>query len=306
MLLEDILREYIFDCEIRGLSKRTIKGYRNNNLRFFKFLRDELDTIELEKLNSKHIKMYLALLKKQKLTETYANGILKNVRSFLNYCVQEGYITENPAHGVKWIREPKVLINTFSDDEVIRMLNAFPPTNYLNTRNNAIVAMFCDTGVRNTELCDIRDYDIRGRYIVIQGKGDKERQVPVTPLLKKYMIKYERMREGYFKDKIIYDDNYFLSRTGRKLTTETNQNVVRKIAKRANVRDEIRCSPHTLRHWYSQAQLKNGLDVYSLSRLLGHETIQITKRYLQSIKDEEILDIATSTSPLMNLKGGRK
>ena len=73
----------------------------------------------------------------------------------------------------------------------------------------------------------------------------------------------------------------------------------------AGVRDEIRCSPHTIRHWYSQEQLRNGLDVYSLSRLLGHEDITITKRYLQSIKDEDIIDLSLKTSPLMNVKRGK-
>lgn len=68
------------------------------------------------------------------------------------------------------------------------------------------------------------------------------------------------------------------------------------------VRKEIRCSPHTCRHYFAQAQLRNGLDVYSLSRLLGHENINITKRYLQGLKDEEVLELGVKSSPLMNLK----
>lgn len=120
------------------------------------------------------------------------------------------------------------------------------------------------------------------------------------------MIKYERIREGYFKNKFNVEDYYFLSRNGRQLTVEANLYTFKKICKEVNIRKDIRCSPHTARHYYAQSQLKNGLDVYTLSRLLGHEDIQITKRYLQSIKDYEILDIAIASSPLMNLKGGRK
>ncbi|WP_313757153.1 tyrosine-type recombinase/integrase [Tissierella sp.] len=306
MLLEDVLKEFIYDCETRSLSPRTIKGYRNNNLRFFKFLKDELDITELEKVNSKQIKMYLSLLREQKLTETYANSILKNVRSFFNYCVDEEYITDNPAKKVSWVKEPKVLINAFTDDEVVKMLNIRPTTTYLTARDKCILAMFLDTGIRNLELCSISDYDIKGRYILIRGKGNKERQVPVTPFLKKYMIKYERMKEGYFKYKFNVEDYYFLSRTGRQLTVEATLNIMKKIGKESGVdREGLRVSPHTCRHYYAQSQLKNGLDVYSLSRLLGHEDITITKRYLQSIKDDEILDIAISSSPLMNLRGVR-
>lgn len=67
-------------------------------------------------------------------------------------------------------------------------------------------------------------------------------------------------------------------------------------------RKEIRCSPHTCRHYFAQSQLRNGLDVYSLSRLLGHEDISITKRYLQGMQDENIIEMSIKTSPLMNLK----
>lgn len=304
MLLEDVLKEFIYDCELRGLSPRTIKGYRNNNARFFKFLEDELNILELKRVTTKQIKMYLSLLKEQKLTESYANGILKNVRSFFNYCVDEDYINENPAFKVKWIKEPITLIITFTDAEIVKMLKVLPNNNFLNVRNNAILAMFIETGIRNLELCHIKKEHIRDRDIVIQGKGNKERVVPLTSGLMKYLIKYDRVREVYFNDKLLVDDYYFLSRTGRQLTVEANERIIAKFGELAGVREEIRCSPHTLRHYFSQSQLRNGLDVYSLSRLLGHTNISITKRYLQSLEDEELLDIASNTSVLANLKRG--
>lgn len=158
-----------------------------------------------------------------------------------------------------------------------------------------------DTGARNNETCTLLTKDIKDRVILLKGKGNKERQVAISPLLKKYMIRYERIKEYYFKNKILKYDNYFLSNTGKPLTIETVERVVRKAGEIANVREEIRCSPHTIRHWYAQEQLRNGLDVYSLSRLLGHESITITKRYLQSIQDEDIIDLSVKTSPLMNI-----
>ena len=116
------------------------------------------------------------------------------------------------------------------------------------------------------------------------------------------MIKYERIRDAYLKDNILHYDNYFLSYRNKPLTTEAVERVVRLAGKEAKVSDNIRCSPHTCRHYYAQAQLRNGLDVYSLSRLLGHETVDITKRYLQGLKDREVLELSVKTSPLMNLK----
>lgn len=97
------------------------------------------------------------------------------------------------------------------------------------------------------------------------------------------------------------DSNFFLSQNGRVLTVTAIEVIVKKAGKEANIREHIRCSPHTLRHYYAQKQLRLGLDVYSLSRLLGHESTIITNRYLQSIQDEQILELAKTTSPLMNL-----
>lgn len=304
MLLEDVLKEFIYDAELRGLSPRTIKSYKNNNARFFKFLEEELNITELKRVTTKQIKMYLSLLKEQKLSESYSNGILKVVRSFFNYCVDEGYITENPAFKVKWIKEPVTLITTFTDNEIVKMLKVLPNNNFLNVRNNAILAMFLETGIRNFELCNIKKEHIRDRDIVIQGKGNKERVVPLTSGLMKYLIKYDRVSEVYFNDKLLVEEYYFLSRTGRQLTVEANERIIANIGELAGVREEIRCSPHTLRHYFSQSQLKNGLDVYSLSRLLGHTNISITKRYLQSLEDEELIDMASNTSVLANLRRG--
>ena len=116
------------------------------------------------------------------------------------------------------------------------------------------------------------------------------------------MIKYERIKACYLSDDILNDDNYFLSSRNKTLTTEAIQRIVKLAGQGDNVRKEIRCSPRTCRHYYAQAQLKNGLDVYSLSRLLGHESIVITKRYLEGIKDTEVLELGVKSSPLMNLK----
>ena len=246
--------------------------------------------------------MYFALLKQQGLSEIYINSILKCLRAFFKYCIGEEYIENNPCLKVSWSKEKKVIIKTFNDDEVVNMLNYYTFSNFLSTRNKTILACFLDTGIRNLELYTIRNEDIKERYIIIHGKGNKERYVPITPLLKKYMIKYERIKDIYFRDKFNIEDYYFLSRTGKKMTVEANENILRKAGKKANIRLEIRCSTHTCRHYYAQAQLRNGLDVYSLSRLLGHENISITKRYLQSLKDEDIVEMSTKTSPLMNLK----
>lgn len=135
-----------------------------------------------------------------------------------------------------------------------------------------------------------------------EGKGNRERHVPLTPYLRKLLFKYLRIKQLYFDDKAIPYRNLLLSRTGNPLTKEALEHVFKQAADKAAIRSEIRCSPHTARHYYAQANLRNGLDVYSLSRLLGHENINITKRYLQSLQDSSIVELAVNTSPLRNIR----
>jgi integrase/recombinase XerD len=216
--------------------------------------------------------------------------------------VQEKYINKSPCEKVPWQKEGKVLIKTFNDDEIKRLLNYYDFSDYLNARNKTIIALLIDTGARNLEVCSIQKADVKEMHIIIKGKGNKERLVPVSPYLKKHLIKYDRIKEGYFKDRYYMPENYFLSRTGKPLTVEALERIVRLAGEKTKVRDEIRCSPHTFRHYFAQAQIKNGNDLYSISVLLGHEDTSITRRYLQSLQNEDILEKSIKSSPLMNLR----
>ncbi|MGH4125310.1 MAG: tyrosine-type recombinase/integrase [Clostridium sp.] len=299
MLLNDVLKEFLFEIKIRNYSPRTQKGYKNNNALFHTWIDHEYQITELEEVTHLHIKQYVTYLLQKGRKPTYVNGILKNIRSFFEYCVGERYVNKNPCKQVKWVKEGKVIINTFTDKEVVDMLNYYKGSDYLSIRNKCIIAMLVDTGIRNNELCTLTINDIGETTIKILGKGNKERYVYISPMLKKYLIKYERVREMYFKNHNIQFSNYFLSYRAKPLTVEGIERVVKKSGE--HVREGIRVSPHTVRHYFAQKQLQNGLDMYSLSRLLGHETVSITKRYLDGLQDERIVEMSIKTSPLMNL-----
>ena len=302
MLLVDAVYEFKVECELRRLSKRTIKGYVNNNLQLAEYLKNEFGFEEIEKVKPQHIKSYVLYLNKTGHRPTYINGLLKCFRALFKYCYNEEIISQNPTVKVPWQKEGKVLIETFNDEEVKRLLEAFDYSSYLQARNKLILAIAFDTGARNTEICEILNSDIHNNVILIHGKGNKERNVAISPYLQKVMIRYERLKALYFKNKRVDYDNYLLSRTARPLTKEAIEHIFNQANEYAHVRQEVRCSPHTARHYFAQANIRNGLDVYSLSRLMGHCSVNITKTYLQSLKDEQIVDLACLSSPLMNLK----
>lgn len=302
LLLEDAVKEFMFELQVKNYSVRSMKGYRNNLNRFIEYCKQEFEIEELDEVSHMHIKKYFQYLLLKGRSPIYVNTILKNIRSFFKYCYKEEYINRNIALKVDWQREEKTVIKTFNDDEVLKMLNVYKEKKYVDIRNKCIMAVLFDTGIRNLELCTLGMLDIKETVIYIKGKGRKERVVPISPMLKKILIKYERAREEYIKDSLIREDAYFLSYRGKRMTGEAVERIVKICGEEAKIRKDIRCSPHTCRHYYAQAQLRNGLDVYSLSRLLGHESINITKRYLQGIQDESIIEMSVKTSPLMNLK----
>ena len=302
MLNDDVLQEFIFDCRLRKLSERTIKGYRNNMLRFFRYLETEYNITKLNHVKTNVIKDYINYLAQLGRKETYINSIIKGMRAFFLYCEKEEYIVRNPMNKVNFQKENQTLIVTFSDEEVEKMVRYYNGSRFLDVRNKLIMILLFDTGVRNFELCNLRMTDIRDTYIFVRGKGKKDRVVPITPIIKKQLIKYKRVRNIYIKDKFAYQTEYLLlSQKGKKLTPETTERIVKECGCACKVSEEIRISPHTCRHYYAQSQLRNGCDLYTLSRLLGHSNLNITKIYLRSINKDYLLDNAVTTSPLMNL-----
>ena len=295
------LNEYLLDLKLRNCTARTIKTMKNNMSLLFNWIESEYKITEIEDIKRNHIKGYLQYKQSLGLKPTYINGIIKNIKAFFNYLVREEYIDRSPSEKISLQKEEKVLIQTFSPDEVKRMIDVYSSPNFLSARNKCIITMLFDTGIRNYELCSIKCDNIKERTILIHGKGNKQRLVPISPILRKTMLKYEAIREHYIKERY-QNEYYFLSQKGKMLTVEAVERVVRKCGVAAHVNEQIRCSPHTCRHTFAQMCLKNGIDIYTVSRLLGHETLSITKRYLQSMKDDIVIDMALESSPLMKLK----
>lgn len=174
MLAKECLEEFLLDCDLRRLSPRTIKSYKNNISRTLDYINIHFQVIELEEINHQHIRRYMQRLKQKGLSATYANGILKGLRSYFNYAIQEGYLLRSPADKVHWQKEPVKIIETFTNDEVRRMLNVYKRTDFLSVRNKLILAIAFDTGARNSEICEMKTSDIGSNVILIHGKGSKE------------------------------------------------------------------------------------------------------------------------------------
>ena len=174
MLLEDLLNEYLLDIQLKNYSIRTIKSVRNNNLLFFTYLKSEYRITTIEKVSHVHLKAYIKHKQSLGLKATYLNSILRNIRMFFNYLEAEEYITNNYVKKVKSQKQDRVIIKSFNDQEVSKMLKVYKFDSYISARNACIMALLFDTGIRNSELCHIKMVDIKTNAILIFGKGKKK------------------------------------------------------------------------------------------------------------------------------------
>ena len=230
----------------------------------------------------------------------YINDLLKVFKTFFTYLESEGHIKASPAKRIRNMKLPKLKLRTFTEKNILDMIDFYSGQSFVDIRNRAMIAMMFDTGVRLSELMGLVESQIHDDSIMIYGKGAKERVVPVSPFLAKALLRYSRTRESYFRN-VLHDKEFFLSRTGKKLTAEAVAKMLKKAADAVGVTKEIRVSPHTCRHTFAHLNLKNGIDLYTLSRLLGHESVSITQRYLEGITDEGVIRIARKTGVLENI-----
>jgi len=299
MLLNDVREEFAFHCQCRNLSPRTIKNYGKQIDYLIRFLQEK-GIKHVQDVEPKDIKSFLLEMKRTKHTPNYINDLLKAYKVFFRYAYNEGYTETLLTEKIQNVKAPKVIIRTFSEQELKKLSNYYQGYDYLNIRNKVIMLLLIDTGIRLSELIGLTEEQLKYDYIIIRGKGAKERVVPKSPLLGKWLIKFLAVRKSYFAYHII-PDNIFLSRNGKPLTSTMIDHIVKEAGRACGVSEDIRVSAHTFRHTYAQYQLKNGLDIYSLSRLLGHESISITQTYLNGLRDKEVLKQAQNTSPLMNI-----
>lgn len=297
MKINTAAKEYYAEIEIRKFTPKTIRSYRNSLNLFLRFCEEQSDAEHIEDLTLAVVRQFTSFMISKGRKGSYINSLLKVVKAFIQYCYDEGYGGFNTRKNFKWCKQDKAVIMAFKPSDVRNMLKSCKGYDYLSVRDAAIITILFETGIRCWELCCIQKSDIHEDFIIINGKNHKQRVVPITPVLRKALLRYDNVKENYFALKNI-DNYYFLSFHGRQLTNSAVEHIIKRHGQDIK---GIRVSPHTCRHFFAQQQIKMGTDLYTISRLLGHENIQITQVYLNSLRDNEVISIAKQKSVLMSM-----
>ena len=306
MKLREVIEEFILELEIRGTSKQTIRCYQN----YLKIFNEYMGNVEVEDIKAVHIKSFQKFNIERGLKKKSQNSYISAIRALYEYLMEEDIVNKNLGLSVKLINaNDKKEIEVFTNEEIKKLINYKKSgtqkyNEYLIERDNLIINFLLETGCRNHELINLKPSDIEDGYIYFKiTKNSKPRVVPISKILKKKLLRYERIKKQYFiknNKKDIMNEYYFLSRTGGKLFIPNVGQVVKRACKDLDIPMK-KAYPHNFRHTFAVNMLKNTKDVYLVSKLLGHCNVSITEDYLKGLTKLDILEMAKGHSILENI-----
>ena len=273
----------------RGLSDNSIKSYDYDLILFKKFLIE--NKINDTPLNCKPetIKNYLYKSFSDKKSISQARSI-SAIKSFFNYLIFEGYIKDSPISNIESPKQEKKLPKVLTEEEIKKLINSIDLNHDFGQRNKTIIEILYGTGIRVSELINLKLSNIffKENVIKVIGKGNKERFVPLGEIASNEMKIYINNR-NLLKIDSKSSDILFLNRYGRGLTRSMIFKIISDASKRVGLDKKI--SPHTLRHSFATHLIKNGADLRTIQLILGHESITTTEIYthLDTLHLEEVL-----------------
>lgn len=274
---------------VKKHSDNTITNYRVDLMEFLDFYGDKLD-----KVSKSDVFDYLKKMYDDNISKSSIARKLSSLRSFYNYMVYKEYTDNNYFKMVKNPRKDRGLPKFVKDEDIDKMFSVPDTRNWIGARNIVILRMLYATGLRVSELVNVKINDISfsDRTIRILGKGDKERIVV-------YGVNTDKVLEDYIgrgrRQIDIHNSPYlFLNKDGNKLSQRYVRKIIDDVIHKASITMHV--SPHMLRHTFATGMLNNGADLVSVKELLGHESLNTTSIYTH-VSDEKIREIYDMAHP---------
>ena len=261
----------------KGLSRNTIEAYHRDLTRFLLYLKGKgiEDPAKVEKLD---IQAFLLALKRDRLSARTIARNLVALRTFFRYLIEEALLKKNPVEELESPRLARKLPEILSPAEVERLLQQPESQTLLGGRDRAMLEVLYAGGMRVSELVKLtlNQVNLEGGYILLYGKGSKERVVPIGQEALKWVIRYlGTIRPSLLKGK---ESPYlFVNRSGKPLSRQRFWQTLQVYGRRAGIGKKI--TPHLLRHSFASHLLEGGADLRSVQVMLGHSDISTTQIY---------------------------
>ena len=284
--LEDYLTYLKYN---RNYSDNTIIGYQEDIIEYLEYL--ERECLSPYDINYSDIRFLLEYYNSKKLKNLSIRRKISSLKGFYKFLGRQNKVKENPFSYVTLPKKEKKLPQYLNFNEMIDIFDSIDTSNFLGLRNRLVMELLYATGIRVSELVNIKiiDVDVQNRQVVVTGKGDKSRIVFFNEIcqniLKKYLDESATLRK----------DNYLIiNNNGRKITTRGISLIIDKVIEETSIIKHIH--PHTLRHTFATHLLNNGCDLLTVQELLGHASISTTGIYTH-VTTDHIKDVYYHTHP---------
>lgn len=282
LLLRFAYQDFLADRELNNTSEANLRNYKQLLGNFIDYCLNNGIT-NVEDITAQNIKQYFLECKNRGNNAGTINTRLLRIRAFLNYCVEEKIITENVALKVKRLKED-VKIDVFTDEQINQMLAYYRSLrrrekSYFAYRGYMMILLLLGTGLRRREIINLKWSHIDEENLTISVfnyKGRVDSTVFLTVKLLKELLYYKSFCKNYFGKLSEY---VFVKRDNKQMTENSVMLMFQNLSKKMNFKD-VRVSPHTFRHTYCHRLAMSGASPFAIQRLMRHENIQTTMRYV--------------------------
>lgn len=263
----------------KALSQNSINAYINDINKLLDFLKQGYKGISPQKVKLNHLKSFIEWLNEKGVSPRTQARTISGIKSYYKYLLIEEKINSDPTALLESPKIGRKLPDVLSTDEIDGLIDAIDVDKPEGQRNKAILETLYSCGLRVSELVNLKVSNLffEQGYIKIEGKGDKERLVPIS---ERAMLEIKKYLEGYRKTlKIVHgaEDILFLNRRGQKLSRVMIFTIIKNLAGKLNLNKKI--SPHTFRHSFATHLIDGGADLRAVQEMLGHESILTTEIY---------------------------
>lgn len=263
----------------KSLSDNTFESYQRDVKKLVSFLEMNKNNSSPSKIKTEDIREFIQWIAQMGMSAKSQARIISSLKSFFNYLVIENVIDQSPAQNIENPRIGSYLPETLSINEIDKLIAHIDLSHPQGNRNKAIIEVLYSCGLRVSELVNLKisNWYKKEGFIKVEGKGNKERLIPIGKIAIKLIETYFESNRDKQKVKEGNNDFMFLNRNGSKLSRVMIFTIVKNLVDIAGIKKNV--SPHTFRHSFATHLIEGGANLRAVQEMLGHESITTTEIY---------------------------
>ncbi len=280
----------------KNFSGNTLDAYMRDVRKLESFTISELDNLSPQDITYENLQEYIYQLSKNKISERSQARAISSIKAFFKFLLEDDYRTDNPATLLEGPKLGLYLPDTLSEEDINRIINCIDNSTDIGKRNKCILEVLYGCGLRVSELIDLKisNINFKESYIMVEGKGEKTRLVPLANTTAEFITSYIHTVRNKTKINKKYEDTLFLNSRGTNMSRVIVFIIIKELTQKAGISKSI--SPHTFRHSFATHLLQNGADLRFIQEMLGHSSITTTQVYTH-LKTEELRDVILNFHP---------